>query len=125
MGWKWMGKILELIDWVKKKLKRGETQSQQTQSSKITIVRRTDADSLPSRPSDGGRITIGTIHNNTASGGFHSEVPVENPNLGGGIHVARRRKPGTCPMCRSTGTVIENPGRRPKWKCSACDYTFN
>jgi transposase-like protein len=28
-------------------------------------------------------------------------------------------------MCRSTGTVIENPGGRPKWKCSACEHTFN
>ena len=120
-----MGKIK---DWFKKTFGQGEQRpSSSSQTGKINIIRRTDEGAQPTRPSNGGRITIGRINNTPppASGGFRPEVPVDNPNLSGGIRVERRRKPGTCPMCRSTGTVIDNPGGRPKWKCSACEHTFN
>lgn len=123
-----MGKMHEFADWVKKKFGKGETRTNQiSQTSKISIIKRNDADAQPSRPSTGERIIIGAIHNNPApaSGGFRQEVPVDNPDLSGGIHVTRRRKPETCPMCRSTGTVIDNRAGRLKWKCSACEYTFN
>ena len=119
-----MGKIK---DWLKRTFGRGEIPPSPHQTGKINIIRRTDEGAQPTHSSSRDGITIGQINNpaHPLSGGFRPEVPVDNPNLSGGIHVARRRKPGTCPMCRSTGTVIDNPGNRPKWKCSACEHTFN
>ena len=115
--------------WFKNLFKRlfGVEKPSNSQVEKISIIRRTDQGAQPTRPSNGGRITIGPINHrpSNTSGGFRPGIPVENPNLSGGVRVTRRRKPGRCPMCRTTGTVIDNPGGQPKWKCSACDYTFN
>lgn len=115
-----MGKIK---DWLKKTFGKEEP----TALGKINIIHRSDVGAQPTRSSNGGRITIINRNNNPPPvvGSFRSEVPIEYPNLSGGINVARRRKPGTCPLCRTTGTIIDNPGGRPKWKCSACEHTFN
>lgn len=102
------------------------------QSQKIVIRSRHDSHPTSDQnnvPEDIPKITIRGVNQRTpiASGTniYRTEVDVQNTNLGGGITVNRQRKPGRCPLCATRGGIIENPGGRPRWKCPACDSTFN
>ena len=130
-GWRLMGKFKDWWERIKSKLK-GEPVSSSSEKPKIVIKARHDSPTPPTPSSPNApRITIGNINRRTptASGtnGYRGEVEVSNPNIGRGITVSRRRKPGRCPNCATTGCIIENPGGRPKWKCTVpeCGHTFD
>lgn len=121
-----MSKLKNWFNRTFKKNFRGSSSS--SPSGGIKIIRRTDT-IPPPRPLNGGRITIGQVHQNppTTQGVIRGEIPVENPNLGSGIIVAKRRKPVRCPNCATMGCIIENPTGRTKWICtvSECGHTFD
>ena len=74
------------------------------------------------------KIKVRAIHRNdstTNENVYQDEVDVVNRNLGRGIVVNKRRKPGRCPICATRGKVVANTSGGDSWRCIECDSTFN
>ena len=104
----------------------------ENQNKQIVIKARNDSVSTTSQNEKiiiTPKIEIKKVNKHTPpSSGTHvdgREVSVKRKNLGRGMTVNKQRKPGRCPICATTGGIIENPGGTPRWKCSACNETFN
>ena len=94
--------------WEEVKAKFKEEPASPAEQPRITI--RTPSSS------DTPRIRVGNINRHTAT--------ASGTNIGRGIRVTGQRKAKKCPLCATTGCIIENPGGRPKWKCTGCGYKF-
>ena len=112
-----MSTIMEWVDKIKERLKPHN-------EAHIQISPRSQ--NVPNQRSpDAPRIVIKQIHHYPSA--YSSDVTVEHPNLGHGIHVNRMRKPVRCPLCASrSGRIVENrAGAAHRWKCEDCQSTFN
>jgi hypothetical protein len=94
---------------------------------KIRIGERHETRSLPPLES-APKIKVRAVHKHSSEAdrnAYRAEMNIENQDLGRGIVVKKRRKPGRCPICATQGRVVENTGSGNNWLCEECGSTFN
>ena len=126
------GLIKKQLEKIREYFERRNSESADDQGKRIVIRARNDHGSTGVQGEEievDPKITIRGVNKRVpiVSGDniYSGDLNVPNKNIGRGITVKKQRKPVRCPICATRGGIIENPGGDPRWKCPACNETFN